>query len=236
MPRHRPATDLVKLPQGRLLDYPHFMKALQLLGGSMCILKSPNGSRPLSHLTALKCCWNSPTSQNCDDHCLDQRLPTATNGTFAYSKGIILKIWQTFRPFWSLTSLEASADSNYQAQITIRWIFLSFQLTIWAQFRFFHFQKISTTANLKKKGEGNFWSSERLWNVVVAPRWALQQPPRRTSSPLVVGGKAFKVWTSSVTLRKNGKNEGVSAGKQYLNKWKKLRKTWKIPRKLQHTP
>lgn len=48
--------------QGRLLDHPHFMKALKLLGGNMCIFKSPNGSRPLSHLTALKCCWNSPTS------------------------------------------------------------------------------------------------------------------------------------------------------------------------------
>ena len=84
---------------------PTFMKALKLLGRNMCISKSPNVSRPLSHLTGLKCFWNSPTSQNCDEHCLDQRLPTATNGTFAYSKGIILKFGRLLSPFWSLKAL-----------------------------------------------------------------------------------------------------------------------------------
>lgn len=58
-----------------------------------------------------------------------------------------------------------------------------------------------------------------MWNVVVAPRWALQQPPRRTSSPLVVGGKAFKVWTSSVTLQKMGKLKGFQQESSIYSIW-----------------
>lgn len=212
--------------QGRLLDYPHSWKRsncwgvtcasqrVQMLQGHCLIWQVWNVFETVQQAKIVtSIAWINA----CQPPLMALlHIPKASSSNLAdFSRR-----FEALKPCWFKLPSES---------ITIRWIISEFPTHHLGPVSLLSLPKNQHHCQPEKKGSQNFWSSGRMWNVVVAPqRRALQQPPRRTSSPLgLVGGKAFKVWTSSVTVKTEG-GSNRKAVFNHLNKWKKLRKTQKI--------